>query len=252
MHIALTVVVPVYGNAATLDTLAARIAATFGEGAPTYRLLFVVDCSPDDSWDRVCRLADRDPRVAGVLLSRNIGQHRAILVGLRLVVSNWMAVMDADLQDPPEVLSAMWVLAQQRGLPVAARRRGQYQGVGRMLTSRVFKSLLGLWLDMPPDVGTFLLLPRSVRNRMAQAAVASPQVVVMSRCFSREWAYVDYRRDMRAVGESAYSGWARWRAAIRSVRCAQECRRLLAGGQARGAAGEQIQDDDRLVTCRVG
>ena len=224
------VVLPVYRNAATLPELAQRLTRSLAPTGLDYRLLFVVDASPDDAWRVVQELAAQDTRIAGLLLATNQGQHRALLAGMTQVRARWVAVMDADLQDPPELLPELIAACARSDLSVFARRRGAYQSPGRMLTSRLFKSLLGWLLRMPADVGTYLVIPRRVCDRLCAAAIRHPQVVVMARAFSPGWRGVPFVRERRAQGSSAYTAAARVRAAVRSLRCAWECRQALTTG----------------------
>lgn len=225
------VVVPVYRNAGTLEELAERVHATLSGGwTRDYRLLFVVDSSPDDSWSTVCNLAVRSPRIGGIRLERNEGQHTALLVGLSSLRAEFYAIMDADLQDPPELLKDMVERARSRRATVFAGRKGMYQSWGRMLTSRAFKWLLGVWVGLPANVGTFLVVPDAVLQSMLRLNVRHPQVVVMARHCSHSWSLVPYRRGARPNGRSAYSTRGRVRAALRGIRCAWECRTRTAGG----------------------
>jgi cellulose synthase/poly-beta-1,6-N-acetylglucosamine synthase-like glycosyltransferase len=79
------ILIPVYGNAATVAELAAQIADTLAQDYPDYLIVFVVDASPDDSWQIIRQLAQRDARICGILLKRNQGQHRALMAGLRQI-----------------------------------------------------------------------------------------------------------------------------------------------------------------------
>jgi len=220
----LAVIVPVYRNAETLRELADRVRATLTDSVDDYRLLFVVDASPDESWAKVLELASRDKRVTGVLLPENVGQHRALLAGLASIRAEMYAVLDADLQDPPEMLKAMLERARSHGESVFAGRVGYYQSWGRMLSSRVFKWLLGWWVGLPANVGTYLVIPEVVAHAMLKLNSRHPQVVVMARRCSRSWGVISYRREIRAHGHSAYSTLGRIRAAWLAMRCAWECR----------------------------
>jgi len=222
------VLVPVYRNADTLVELAQRLTSALAPTGLSHRLLFVVDASPDNAWQVVQQLARQDPRISGLLLAINQGQHRALLAGMAQVHARWVAVMDADLQDPPERLPELIAACQRTGLMAFARRQGPYQSAGRMLTSRLFKSVLGWLLRMPADVGTYLVVPAAVRERMVRAGIQHPQVVVMARAFSPGWCGVPVGRQPRPVGTSAYSAMGRLKAAMRSLHCAWECRRALA------------------------
>lgn len=221
----LAVIVPVYLNAETLEALAERVNAVLGDLIPEYRLLFVVDASPDSSWSVVQGLSRRDGHNLGLLLEKNVGQHRALLAGIAHLQADCYAILDADLQDPPELLGAMVTRARERGETVFAIRRGMYQSWGRMLTSRVFKGLLGLWTGLPCGAGTYLAFPKSVAGAMLEHTVSHVQVVVMARRYSGTWSCLPFQRETRKQGESAYSTRGRCRAAWTAVRCAWACRR---------------------------
>jgi glycosyltransferase involved in cell wall biosynthesis len=221
----LAIIVPVYRNAETLEELAGRVCATLADSIRDYRLIFVVDASPDDSWAKVCELASSDERVAGILLTRNVGQHRALLAGLSSLRAEWYAILDADLQDPPELLKAMLDRARSRGGSVFAGREGAYQSWGRMLSSRVFKRLLGWWVGLPANVGTYLVIPDAVARSMINLNSRHPHMVVMARHCSPSWSVLPYRREARVHGYSAYSTMGRIRAAWLALRCAWECYR---------------------------
>src|SRR5258705_40240 len=81
---------------------AGKLRTALAEIGGGFRLVFVVDASPDGSWDVVRQLAAEDSRVCGLRLERQVGQHAAVLAGLALVHARWYVVMDADLQDRPE------------------------------------------------------------------------------------------------------------------------------------------------------
>jgi hypothetical protein len=226
------IVVPVYGNAATLEALAMRLRAAMQVGAETFRLLLVVDASPDESWDVVQRLASSDPRIGGLLLAENAGQHAAILAGLAAVRARWFVVMDADLQDPPEVIPTMLARARDVRGTVFGARQGRYERWDRLATSRVFKTMLSWLSGVPADVGTFFVVDAAVAGAMCGSAVRVPQAVVLAHHCSERWETVPVRRARRPSGHSAYSSRARVGAAIRSVQCALSCRRIQAAGPA--------------------
>ncbi|RZM05725.1 MAG: glycosyltransferase, partial [Sphingomonas sp.] len=105
---ALSVVVPCYNEAACLDILHARISgaakAAVGED---YEIVLINDGSRDDSWGAMQRLAAADPRLVAINLSRNHGHQLALTAGLDLCAGEQILIIDADLQDPPELLSDM-------------------------------------------------------------------------------------------------------------------------------------------------
>lgn len=235
----LAVIVPVYRNASTLETMVGRLNRALAPTGLKYQLVFVDDDSPDDAWRVIQMLAERDSRVSGLLLAANQGQHMALLAGMAHLGAKWVAVLDADLQDPPELLPSMVSVCEQENVTVFARRQGRYQSAGRMLTSRVFKSLLGRILNMPSDIGTCFVVPAHVAERMCKTNLRHPQVVVMARVFSPGWKGIFFQRSVREAGVSAYSGWGRMQAALRSLCCAIECRFTLARHHSADDTGRQ-------------
>jgi polyisoprenyl-phosphate glycosyltransferase len=226
-----TIVAPVYGNAATLAALAARVRDAMDGAGLTFRLLLVVDASPDESWSIVRQLASADTRIAGLLLADNVGQHAAVLAGLASADARWFVVMDADLQDAPEAIPVLVAHAREHGVSVFAARRGRYERWDRLVTSRLFKTVLRWVSGVPADVGTFFVVSREVADAMRRVAVRSPQVVVLAHHCSRECHTIAVTRATRAAGRSTYSSLARARAAARSINCVVDCRQASRGAR---------------------
>jgi hypothetical protein len=219
------IVVPVYRNADTLPALTSRVRAAMARTGLEFRLLLVVDASPDESWRVVRELAAGDARVGGLLLADNVGQHAAVLAGLASACARWFVVMDADLQDAPEAIPVLLERARHCGLTVFAQRRGRYERWDRRATSRLFKTALRWVFGVPSDVGTFFVVSGEVADAMRQVHARSPQVVVLAHHCSRQFETVPIRRATRATGTSAYTSLGRVRTALRSIRCAVACRR---------------------------
>jgi len=104
----LSVVIPCYNEAACLELLHARVgAAARGAVGDDYEIVFINDGSRDDSWAVMQRLAAADPRLVAINLSRNHGHQLALTAGLDLCSGAEILIIDADLQDPPELLADM-------------------------------------------------------------------------------------------------------------------------------------------------
>jgi dolichol-phosphate mannosyltransferase len=142
--------------------------------------------------------------------------------------------MDADLQDPPELLPEMLRMAKANDATVMAGRLGAYQNPFRMLTSKIFKRLLGALCGIPANVGTYFVVSADTVERMLRPAPKHPQVVVLAGRYSAAILTLPYRRQARAIGGSAYSTLGRVSSAVRALRCAWECR-------------TRRHDDDRCV-----
>jgi len=213
--VTVAVVVPVYGNQATLLALTARLAAALD--ARPWRLRLVIDASPDASAAVAARLAAADPRVSVTVLERNVGQHRALELGLAAEpdAQAWVC-LDADLQDPPEAVPLL--LDRLAGGDVAvvfAGRRGAYEGPLRLLTGRVHRTLLARLTGVPPDAGAFLALDATARRVVL--AASAPSLVAAIGAARLRAASVPVPRAAREHGRSAWTVRGRLRQSSRTL-----------------------------------
>lgn len=211
----IAVVVPVYGNAATLRPLAERLAAALA--GQDWRLRLVVDASPDDSLAVAQGLSLADPRIAVTALEVNVGQHAALTRGLldEPEADAWVC-LDADLQDPPEAVPGLLErLARGDAGAVFAGRRGRYESRVRQTTGAAHRWLAARLTDLPPDAGAFLAM--GPEARAAVVTKRAPSVVLAVGTSGQSVASVPVTRDPRPVGDSAWSGRARLAQSVRSL-----------------------------------
>lgn len=162
---ALSVVIPCYNEEACLGELHRRVsaAATAAVGA-SHEIVFVNDGSRDKSWEMMQQLAAADPRLVAVNLSRNHGHQLALTAGLDLCSGARILIIDADLQDPPELLFDMMAEmdAKQADVVYAVRRGRQGETAFKKATAKVFYRLLDKLtdVDIPLDTGDFRLMTR--------------------------------------------------------------------------------------------
>lgn len=159
-----TLLIPVYNEEATLPVLYQRLLELMARnGGYEWEMLFVNDGSSDRSLDCLRRLRAEDPRVNYVNLSRNFGKEIAMLAGFDYATGDCCVVMDADLQDPPELVDQMLKYWEEGYDDIYARRRtrGEESWLRRRL-SLAFYSLLQKMsrIDILPNVGDFRLLDR--------------------------------------------------------------------------------------------
>ena len=214
----LTVVVPVFRTATSIPELSARLGRAVS--GHSYELLFVDDASPDHAHTVIRRLAGEDPRVCGIVLAENVGQNSAVLAGLAHARGAAVAVMDGDLQDPPEAVPALLEALERHGADaVFAARRGHYETFPRLASGRVLKrTLWALTMGrVPPDAGLFLVVRRPIADRV-EAAGANPYVVVLVAHAASSVATVPVVRGV--AGESSYTGEMRRRLARRAIAAA--------------------------------
>lgn len=206
---ALSVVIPCYNEAATLPLLHQRVsAAALAAVGDDHEIVLVNDGSRDDSWAAMQALAARDPRIVAVNLSRNHGHQLALTAGLDLCSGSQILILDADLQDPPELLEEMrGVMARERADVVyAVRRKRAGETAFKRATAAAFYRVLDRVTDtpIPLDTGDFRLMSR----RALDAFLALPE---QARFIRGMVAWVGFRqvpfpydRAERHAGETNY------------------------------------------------
>jgi polyisoprenyl-phosphate glycosyltransferase len=216
--VTVAVVVPVYGNAATLRPLADRLAAALADR--DWRLRLVIDASPDDSAAVAAALAQEEPRIRVTDLAVNGGQHAALGRGLadEPEATAWVC-LDADLQDPPEAVPRLLDrLAAGDVGAVFAGRRGAYESRLRRLTGTAHRWVAARLTGLPADAGAFLAMGPEVRSALVAAVEAgAPSVVLAVPRAGLPVTSVPVVRDRRTEGRSAWSARARVRQSVRSL-----------------------------------
>ena len=241
----LSAVVPVFGNAETLEELHHRLAAALEATAPgAWEVLFVDDGSPDGSLSVLRRLAASDERVGVVVLARNVGQHRAIRAGLAHARGRVVVVLDADLQDPPEAVPLLVSRLEAGVAAVFAGRRGRYESVSRLATGRVVKWLLHRFSGrrLPADAGLFLAMTADLARRLAHDPEPEPHLLAAVAGTGLRLESVPVRRDPRPSRRSAYSLRMRLRLAGRGLRLVLRRRPPPTGGPPRRAGDVPVRE----------
>src|SRR5512144_2789767 len=137
-----SVVVPVYNGAPTIAELHRRLVAVLERCAGSFEIVFVEDCGQDDSWDRIVAAVARDPRVRGIRLSRNFGQHNALLCGIRDARYETVVTLDDDLENPPEEIPKLLSRLDEGFDVVYGAPEREQHGFFRDLASQVTKAVL--------------------------------------------------------------------------------------------------------------
>ena len=120
----ITVISPVYKAEFIIEELVRRNKLVLSKISEKFEIILIDDCGPDNSWAKICEESAKDPRVVGIKLSKNFGQHHAITAGLDYAKGEWIVVMDCDLQDQPEEIYKM-VEEAQKGYDIVYGRRYQ-------------------------------------------------------------------------------------------------------------------------------
>jgi dolichol-phosphate mannosyltransferase len=202
----LSVVAPVYNEEATLEPFYARICAAL-EGL-RFELVLVDDGSTDRTSELLSRLASSDPRVHVVFLSRNFGHQTALTAGLDHARGDAVVMLDADLQDPPELIPRMldhW----RAGCDVVYAVRQERDGESRfkLATARWFYRLFDklAQVDLVHNSGDFRLLDRRPLDALLSMRERSRFLRGMTVWVGYRQAAVPYDRDPRYAGETKYT-----------------------------------------------
>jgi len=203
----LSIVVPVYNERETLPALIAALRQTLAKNYE-YEVILVDDGSVDGTSDTLKRLTHEDSRLKAIFFSRNFGHQAAITAGLDFASGDAVAVMDADLQDPPELLPEMLTLLQS-GYDVVSAQRITREGDGffKRYSAKIFYWMIRKMVDgrIQNEVGDFRLFSRR--------AVAALRVFREQHRFMRgmvAWmglreVILPYHRNPRVAGETKYS-----------------------------------------------
>jgi len=216
----LAIVVPIYNEEAVLGEFHRRVAAVIDRLPATCEVIYVNDGSRDETMAVLAGLHRDDARVAVIDLSRNFGKEVAMSAGLDHATADAVIVIDADLQDPPELIPQM-LRAWQAGSDVVLMRRSSraedtwlkratahafYRAIGRIGT-----------IDIPENVGDFRLLSR-------RAVAAVRRFPERSRFMKGLFAWIgypttelSYERVARQAGETKWSYWRLWNFALEGI-----------------------------------
>ncbi|MDY0042403.1 MAG: glycosyltransferase family 2 protein [Desulforhabdus sp.] len=217
----LTVVVPVYNEQEVILEFHRRLSSSLEEAdIDRAEIIYVNDGSIDDTLPLLLGLMRADQRVEVLDLSRNFGKEAAMTAGLDHAHGNAVVVIDADLQDPPELIPDM-VREWQKGFDVVYMRRLSREGETRMkkATARAFYALMaGVGrVKVPENVGDFRLLSR-------RAVDALKQMPERTRFMKGLFAWIgfpakefSYHRDPRYAGVTKWNYWGLWNLAIEGI-----------------------------------
>jgi glycosyltransferase involved in cell wall biosynthesis len=202
----LSVVAPVYNEQELVERFVRRACAAVADY--NFELLLVNDGSTDDTPSLLDRMAAEDPRVRVIHLSRNFGHQAALTAGLEHAVGDVVAMIDADLQDPPELIPTM-VARWEAGSDVvyAVRRQREGETAFKLATASWFYKLFDklAQVDLEPNSGDFRLLDRRALDALLTMTERSRFLRGMTVWVGFSQTAVPYERDARHAGETKYT-----------------------------------------------
>lgn len=220
----LTVLVAAYNEADSLPLLQPRIAAVLDALAADHRVdgqvLYVDDGSSDATWEVMRALAAADPRVALLRLSRNFGKELALTAGLDRIEEGAALILDADAQDPPELIP-QFVAKWREGYDDVHGTRLEREGEGwlKRSTAHAFYRVIGRLskTPIPADTGDFRLLsPRSLQG-LRQLRERHRFMKGLFGWVGYNRVSIAYHRDPRMAGSSKFNFWKLWNLALEGI-----------------------------------
>ena len=206
----ISVVIPVYRSEHTLDELTSRLFSTLSELGRPFELILIDDQSPDQSWRTLQSLKHGSPQGAHMRiarLSRNSGQHNAILCGFTLVEGDIVVTMDDDLQNPPEEVPKL-IEAIDQGYDLAigsydSKQHSNARNASGDVIDRIQRKIFGLPSDF--KLTSFRAVRRKVVDDACQMGSSYPYITAMLLSHTAHYTNVPVHHAPRLVGESNYT-----------------------------------------------
>lgn len=202
-----SIIAPIFNEKDNLPILYARIRDVMESTKEPWELILVDDGSTDGSAELIRSLAQQDPRVRSIIFSRNFGHQIAVTAGWDYSRGQAVVVIDADLQDPPEVILEL-ITRWREGYEVVYAVRTERQGESRLklITASLFYRIIFKMTDVsiPLDAGDFRLLDRKVVNILVEMREHHRFLRGMSAWVGFHQIGVPYKRAARYAGQTKY------------------------------------------------
>lgn len=205
----ISVIIPIFNEASIIKILTAALEERLLSKLTSYEIevIFVDDGSTDESFELLTQAVQDDPRFKLIRFSRNFGHQLAITAGMDQACGDAIVVMDADLQDPPEVI-VEFVEKWEEGHHVVygVRRQRAGESAFKLLTAKWFYRILSALtnIDIPVDTGDFRLIDRQVCDAYGKIREHNPYVRGLISWLGFRQTGVPYNRAARAAGTTKY------------------------------------------------
>ena len=215
----ISVVTPVYGCCENLNSLYERLRDTLSTITEDYEIIMVNDASPDNSWETIKELSQKDDRVKGVNLSRNFGQHKAISAGLEYAQGEWTVVMDCDLQDQPEDIIKLYNKAIEGYDIVFGRRFERKDSIYKKFSSKMFYIVNDYLTENKLDstVANYSIISRRALNSVLRMKEQNRVYSLFANWVGYKKIEIDIEHAKRPEGKSSYTLYKMINLAIDSI-----------------------------------
>lgn len=203
----ISVVIPVYGCRAAIPELHRRLCESLEKISKAFEIILVDDYCPQNSWEEIQKVCEKDKRVIGIHMARNFGQIRAITAGLDKSRGDWVVVMDCDLQDRPETIPELYQKAQEGYDVVFARREGRKDSAITKFLSKCFYKVYDYFTDGTFDssICNFSISKRKVIDYYCRMREQNRAYTMFIRWLGFKQTAIDMPADERFEGKSSYN-----------------------------------------------
>lgn len=203
----ISIVTPEYKGEKMVHELVARIVTSVESITTNYEIILVNDASPDGAWRAIEHECSLNPKVKGLNLSRNFGQHYAITAGLSYAKGDWVVVMDCDLQDRPEEIPNLYAKTQEGYDSVLAQRVQRSHGWFKRTGSKWFYKVFSYLTETKQDssVANFGIYNRKVIDAVLSMGDAMRYFPTQIQWVGFKKAYLPIQHDERSEGKSSYN-----------------------------------------------
>ncbi len=202
-----SIIVPLYNEELVIDESYRRLKKVMDSTKENYEIVFVNDGSRDTTREKALEICKNDEKIKLINFSRNFGHQAAITAGMDLALGNAVVVIDADLQDPPEVILKM-IEKWKEGYEVVYGKRLKREGETffKKFTAKIFYRILKsiTTINIPVDVGDFRLIDRKVCDSMISLPEKNRYVRGLVSWVGYKQTYVEFERQERFAGETKY------------------------------------------------
>ena len=204
----ISVVIPVYNASSVLYELQKKIESVFSEIATPYQLVFVDDCSKDDSWSVIKDIKSKFPdKITAIRLAKNFGQHNAISCGFHYCAGDYVITMDDDMQHPAEEIPKLIKCAVETGADLVYGISDNYKrSMDRNAFSRLFKVTTRMSSTSTSEGSSFRLLKKSLVKKIISHNQQFVFIDELASWYTSNIQFVNVTHNTSALKESRYTG----------------------------------------------
>jgi len=206
--ITISVIIPIFNEQEIIPELYERLKKSVNSFTSSYEFIFINDGSKDNSLIELIKLTDIDKNVKYISFSRNFGHQTCVTAGLENCQGKAVVIIDGDLQDPPELIPAMYD-EYQKGFKVVYAKRIKRKGETffKKITAKIFYRLLNniTSVDIPLDTGDFRLIDQEIVNYLNLMPEQNKFYRGQVAWLGFKQAYVEFEREQRKAGKTGYT-----------------------------------------------